>query len=100
MRRKLSKQDKLYRKKLRDNKKLAEKALKNSFKTKPPKGLVFLNKVPVGKLVRCGNCKAILVECNDVACVVVVTSRKNNQDDPYYLGRHRWAPLTEVEVLG
>ena len=52
MRRKLSKQDKLYRKKLRDNKNLAEKALKNSFKTKPPKGLVFLNKVPAGKLVR------------------------------------------------
>ena len=100
MRRKLSKQDKLYRKKLRDNKKLAEKALKNSFKTKPAPGLTFLHKVPVGQLVRCSNSKAILVECNDTSCLVVVTSRENREEDSYYLGRHRWAPLTEVEVLG
>jgi len=100
MRRKLSKQDKAYRKKLRDNKKLAEKALKDSFKIKPAPGLKFLYKVPIGQLVRCSNSKAILVECNDTSCLVVVTSRENREEDSYYSGRHRWAPLTEVEVLG
>jgi len=100
MRRKLSKQDKLYRKKLRDNKKLAEKALKDSFKIKPAPGLTFLYKVPVGQLVYCNNSKAILIECNDTSCLVMVTSRENREEDSYYLGRHRWAPLTEVEVLG
>ena len=80
--------------------KLAEKALKDCFKIKPAPGLKFLYKVPIGQLVRCSNSKAILVECNDTSCLVVVTSRENREEDSYYSGRHRWAPLTEVEVLG
>ena len=100
MRRRLSKQDKLYRKKLRDNENLAKKALKHNFKTKPAKGLKFLKDVPAGQLVYCTGCKAVLVGCNDTSCVVVVTSSKQKENESYYLGRHRWSPSTEVEVLG
>tara|TARA_R110002051_G_C8322597_1_gene435198 strand:- start:122 stop:421 length:300 start_codon:yes stop_codon:yes gene_type:complete len=99
MRRNLSEQTKQYNKKLRSNKKLAKKALKNCFKIKPAPGLKFLKDVPAGLLVYTNNCKAILIECNETSCVVIVTSCKNNEES-YYMGRHRWAPLTEVEVLG
>jgi len=100
MRRKLSKQDKEYNKKLRENKKLFKKALKDTFKIKPSKGLKFLKDVKEGQLVTTSNCKAILVECNETSCVVIVTSSISIENEQYNLGRHRWAPLTEVEVLG
>ena len=100
MRRRLSKQDKEYNKRLRENKKLAKKALKDTFKIKPAPGLKFLYKVSVGQLIRCSTSKAILIESTDTSCIVYVTSREGNKEDSYYLGRHRWAPLTEVEVLG
>jgi|8_EtaG_2_1085327.scaffolds.fasta_scaffold09426_5 hypothetical protein len=100
MRRKLSEQDKAYNKRLRENKKLFKKALKDTFKIKPAPGLKFLHKVAIGQLVRCCKSKAIVIESTDTSCIVYVTSNERSKDDPYYLGRHRWAPLTEVEVLG
>tara|TARA_R100000008_G_C3521415_1_gene134186 strand:+ start:290 stop:592 length:303 start_codon:yes stop_codon:yes gene_type:complete len=100
MRKKLSKEDKEYRKRLRDNKNLAKKALKDSFKIKPSPGLKFLYKVPVGQLVESSSCKAILLESTDTSCIVYVTSCEKSKEDSYYLGRHRWAPQTEVKVLG
>ena len=100
MRRTLSKQYNEYNKRLRENKKIAKKALKDTFKIKPAPGLKFLYKVSVGQLIRCSTSKAILIESTDTSCIVYVTSREGNKEDSYYLGRHRWAPLTEVEVLG
>ena len=100
MKKKLSEQDKAYNKRLRKNKKLFKKALKDTFKVKPAPGLKYLKNVTAGQLVKCSNSKAILVNCNDTSCVVIVTSSNSKENEQYNLGRHRWAPLTEVEVLG
>ena len=97
MRRKLSKQDKLYRSKLRQNKKLAEKALKNKFKCKPAKGLKYLEDVDIGTVISAGMSEAILLETTYTSCMVLVIDSKH--DDAYYIGRHRWGPKTEVKII-
>ena len=81
MMKKISKQDKVYNKKLQENKKLFKKALKNTFKIKPSPGLKYLKNVKAGQLVKCSSCKAILVNCNDTSCVVIVTSTNSKENE-------------------
>tara|TARA_R100001163_G_C5036486_1_gene175559 strand:+ start:879 stop:1172 length:294 start_codon:yes stop_codon:yes gene_type:complete len=97
MRRIISKQDKIFNKKLRNIKTLANKALKEGVKLKCSPGLKFLKDVSIGNLVTTGTQEAVLIEATDTSCIVVVTKARN--DDSFYLGRKRWAPTTEVEVL-
>jgi hypothetical protein len=97
MKRIVSKQDKIFNKKLRNIKTLANKALKQGVELKCSPGRKFLKDVPVGNLIKTGNQEAVLIEATDTSCIVVVTKARN--DDSFYLGRKRWAPESEVEVL-
>tara|TARA_R110000796_G_scaffold249812_2_gene378029 strand:- start:2188 stop:2490 length:303 start_codon:yes stop_codon:yes gene_type:complete len=98
--RKVSKQDKVYNKKLRDIKTLSNKALKKSVKLKCSPGLKFLKDVSAGRLIKCGDSQAVVLESTDTSCTVIVTSHEpTNNNDSFYLGNKRWGPKSEVEVL-
>jgi len=97
MRRSLSKQDKAYNKKIKNIKTLANKALKEGVKLKCSPGRKFLKDIPIGNLITTGRQEAVLIESTDTSCIVIVTKEIN--DDAFYLGRKRWAPMTEVEVI-
>tara|TARA_R110000824_G_scaffold352026_2_gene539081 strand:- start:3211 stop:3507 length:297 start_codon:yes stop_codon:yes gene_type:complete len=97
MKRKISKQDKEYNKKLRAIKTLASKALKQGVKLKCSPGRKFLKNVSAGRLVKCGNSEAVVLESTDTSCIVIVTKHKS--DDSFYLGTRRWGPESEVELL-
>ena len=97
MKRIVSKQDKIFNKKLRNIKTLANKALKQGVELKCSPGRKFLKDVSIGNLVTTGTQEAVLIEATDTSCIVVVTKARN--DDSFYFGRKLWAPTTEVEVL-
>ena len=100
MKRIVSKQDKIFNKKLRNIKTLANKALKQGVKLKCSPGRKFLKDVPVGRLVKCGNSEAIVYKKTDSSVMVIAVKYKDSySNDAFYYGDRRWAPESEVEVL-
>jgi len=99
MRKKLTEQEKAYRVRLANNKRLAKKALLDKPKWKPPKGKKYLKNVKIGSIVRISNQTAVLLEKNDATCKVLVIEATIDDDSDYYLGKRQWANQTCVEVI-
>ena len=80
---------------LKKIKKLAEKALKDKPKCKPPKGHVYLEDCKPGdKFEISGKTKGILIECN-VNANVIITDVHSDRDTTL-LGKKIIASQTEV----
>jgi hypothetical protein len=76
---------------------LAKKALKDNFKTKPAPGLIYLKDLPIGKMFETpGGTRGVLIECEINAKVVILDVKVPEEDRQYYLGKHIISGETEV----
>ena len=76
---------------------LAKKALKDNFNTKPAPGLMYLKDVPIGKMFETpGGTRGVLIECEINAKVVILSVDVPDEDRNYYLGKQIIASETEV----
>ena len=77
---------------------LANKALKNGFKTKPSKGYKFLEDLELGSyFVTHTRMKGILIECETNAKVIITEVPNTSPEDRnYYLGKQIIGTKTEV----
>jgi len=78
--------------------KLANKALKNGFKTKPAKGYKFLEDIELGSyFITATLMKGILIECETNAKVIITeVPNIEPEDRNYYLGKQIIGTKTEV----
>ena len=76
---------------------LAKKALKDNFNTKPAPGLIYLKDLPIGKMFETpGGTRGVLIECEINAKVVILDVKVPEEDRQYYLGKHIISGETEV----
>ena len=77
--------------------KLVKKALKNGFKSRPAKGMMYLKDLPVGKMFETASgTRGILIECDVNARVIILSSNLNDDDSSYHLGKKIIAAKTEI----
>ena len=76
---------------------LVKRALKNGYKSKPSKGMMYLKDLPVGKIfeTKLGT-RGVLIECNTNAQVVILSVNINKEDTSYYLGKKLIGAETEI----
>jgi len=76
---------------------LAKKALKNSFKSKPAKGMMYLKDLPAGRMFTTSSgTRGVLIESGVNARVVILSVNLPEEDNPYYLGKKNIAAETEI----
>lgn len=76
---------------------LAKKALRNNFKTKPAPGLMYLKDLPIGKMFETpGGTRGVLIESEINAKVIILNVNVPSEDRSYYLGKQIIATETEV----
>ena len=76
---------------------LAKKALRNNFKTKPAPGLMYLKDLPIGKMFETpGGTRGVLIESEINAKVIILNVNVPSEDSSYYLGKQIIATETEV----
>ena len=78
---------------------LVKRALKNGFKSKPPKGYKYLKELPVGSLFETGSgTRGILLD-SDINARVVITETAVKDYPEYYLGKKITSNDTEVKEI-
>lgn len=76
---------------------LAKKALRNNFKTKPAPGLMYLKDLPIGKMFETpGGTRGVLIESEINAKVIILSVDVPSEDRSYYLGKQTISTETEV----
>ena len=83
------------------NKRLLNKALKNSFKIKPSKGYKFLENLSPGAVfITSTKMKGVLLECETNAKVIIMEVPNTSPEDrSYYLGKQIIGAKTEVKEV-
>ena len=77
--------------------KLAKKALKNGFESKPAKGMMYLKDLPVGRMFTTSSgTRGVLIESGVNARVVILSVKLSEEEHPYYLGKKNIAAETEI----
>ena len=76
---------------------LAKKALRNNFKTKPAPGWMYLKDLPIGKMFETpGGTRGVLIESEINAKVIILSVDVPSEDRSYYLGKQTISTETEV----
>ena len=76
---------------------LAKKALRNNFKTKPAPGLMYLKDLPIGKMFETpGGTRGVLIESEINAKVIILSVDVPSEDRSYYLGKQTISTETDV----
>ena len=76
---------------------LVKRALKNGYKSKPSKGMMYLKDLPIGKMFETeSGTRGVLIECDVNARVIILSSNLNDDDSSYHLGKKIIAAKTEI----
>ena len=76
---------------------LAKKALKNGFKSKPAKDMMYLKDLPVGGMFTTSSgTRGVLIDSGVNARVVILSVKLPEKEHPYYLGKKNIAAKTEI----